>query len=143
MSAVTFEHAVSRLRQTYFSKEFLLFVFCGGMGTLTNFLCSLAISWAINPSVAYTVGYALSLLVAYALNVRLIFHRHLSAATFARFIVSYLPNFCILFAFVLIFLNVLGWNKVIVYALAGLLGLPVTFLLVKLMVFRQKKGEQI
>jgi len=143
MSALALNRAVSRLWQTYFSKAFLLFVFCGGMGTLTNFVFSLAISSRINPTIAYIAGYAISLLVAYALNARLIFHRHLSAATFARFIVSYLPNFCILFAFVLIFLNVLGWNKVIVYALAGLLGLPVTFLLVKLMVFRQKKGEQI
>jgi hypothetical protein len=32
---------------------------------------------------------------------------------------------------VLVFLNLLRWNKVIVYAMAGLLGLPLTFLLVK------------
>jgi len=80
--------AFEKIKRTYFTKDFILFVFCGGMGTLTNF------------------------------------------------IVSYIPNFLILFTFVLIFLNLLHWNKVIVYALAGLLGLPLTFLLVKMMVFK-------
>jgi hypothetical protein len=37
---------------------------------------------------------------------------------------------------VLVFLNLLGWNKIVVYALAGLLGLPLTFILVKIMVFK-------
>jgi hypothetical protein len=45
----------------------------------------------------------------------------------------------------LFFLNILGWNKVVVYALAGLLGLPITFILVKLIAFKnatpQKKSE--
>jgi len=40
----------------------------------------------------------------------------------------------------LVFLNLLVWNKIIVYAMAGLLGLPVTFLLVKAFAF-SKKGK--
>jgi putative flippase GtrA len=129
-----------RIKKTWFTRDFMLFVFCGGMGTLTNFICSLTISTILNPTVSYIFGYGISLFVAYALNAKLIFHRKFSITEFIKFVISYIPNFLILFTFVLIFLNVLHWNKVIVYALAGLLGLPLTFLLVKIFAFG--KGDK-
>ena len=133
---------VEKVKRTYFTREFILFVFCGGIGTLTNFIFSLIISMALNPSVSYVLGYGVSLFVAYSLNAKLIFNDKLSCVGFIKFVVSYIPNFLILFSFVLVFLNFLEWNKVIVYALAGLLGLPVTFLLVKIIVFKKKeKGK--
>jgi putative flippase GtrA len=130
---------IEKVKGTYFTKDFMLFVFCGGMGTLTNFIFSLIISMMLNPSVSYVLGYGISLFVAYSLNAKLIFHHRISHIGFIKFIVSYIPNFLILFTFVLIFLNLLEWNKVIVYALAGLLGLPITFLLVKIFAFLEDK----
>lgn len=128
---------LKKIKQTFLSKDFLLFVFCGGMGTLTNFICSLIISMVINPTAAYVFGYAISLFVAYALNAYLIFKEKLHALSFLKFVISYIPNFIILFAFVCIFLNIFGWNKVIVYALAAVFGIPVTFILVKLFAFKK------
>jgi len=133
---------VEKIKRTYFTREFILFVFCGGMGTLTNFVFSLIISMALNPSVSYVFGYGISLFVTYSLNAKLIFHHKISCVEFIKFVVSYIPNFLILFAFVFIFLNLLGWNKVTVYAMAGLLGLPVTFLLVKAFAFNKKEKEE-
>ena len=130
-----------KIKQTYFTKEFILFVFCGGMGTLTNFIVSLIVSQAVNPTVAYVFGYAISLLAAYTLNAKLIFRSALGASQFAKFLVSYIPNFIILFLFVAIFLNILRWNKVLVYGLAGLLGLPLTFILVKIFAFTEDKND--
>jgi putative flippase GtrA len=130
---------VAKLKGTYCTKEFLLFVFCGGMGTLTNFIFSLLISNALNPSLSYVCGYGISLFVAYTLNAKLIFHNPLEFFAFIKFVISYIPNFIILFSFVLVFLNILGWNKIIVYGLAGLLGLPVTFILVKVFAFGKYK----
>jgi putative flippase GtrA/phosphoserine phosphatase len=130
---------IEKIKRTYFTREFILFVFCGGMGTLVNFISSLIISIALNPSVSYVLGYGISLFVAYSLNAKLIFHHKISRIGFIKFIISYIPNFLMLFGFVLVFLNLMHWNKVIVYALAGLLGLPVTFLLVKIMVFSKER----
>jgi len=45
----------------------------------------------------------------------------------------------IYYKFVSVFINFLHWNKVIVYALAGTLGLPLTFLLIKLMFLTKGK----
>jgi len=126
---------IESIKKTWFTKDFILFALCGGMGTLTNFICSLAVSTVLNPSVSYVFGYGISLFVAYVLNAKLIFHRGITITEFVKFVISYIPNFLILFTFVLIFLNLLHWNKIIVYASAGLLGLPVTFLLVKIFAF--------
>jgi len=131
-----------RLQNTFLRRDFLLFVFCGGMGTLTNFLCSLVISSRLNPTAAYLWGYGISLFIAYILNAGLIFHQPLAAAAFGKFVLSYLPNFLILFSFVAVFLNLFHWPKIAVYALAGCLGLPVTFVLVKVFAFGRHKEER-
>lgn len=128
---------IQRLIRTYVSKKFLIFVFCGGMGTLTNFVFSLMISTKIDPTIAYIFGYSISLFVAYFLNSRLNFKQRLGVTKFLKFVVSYMPNFVILFLFVFVFLNIFNWNKVIVYALASLFGLPITFILVKIYAFKR------
>jgi putative flippase GtrA len=133
---------ISKLKQTYFSKDFILFVFCGGTGTLVNFVFASLISIRIEPTLAYVLGYAISLFATYALNARLIFNDKLNLISFFKFLGSYIPNFLILFSFVAVFINIFFWNKILVYALAGLLGLPVTFILVKLFAFA-KNTQQI
>jgi putative flippase GtrA len=131
------EPFIAKIKHTYFSRDFILFVFCGGMGTLVNFVVSLLISTKANPSIAYIGGYTIGIFVTYTLNALLVFHTKLAFMGFIKFIVSYIPNFLILYTFVLVFLNILEWNKILVYGLAGLLGLPVTFILVKLIAFNK------
>jgi putative flippase GtrA/SAM-dependent methyltransferase len=136
------EPLLTTIKRTYFSRDFIIFVFCGGMGTLVNFIVSLLVSRSVNPSIAYIAGYGVGIFVTYSFNGLLLFHTKLSFIQFIKFIISYLPNFIILYTFVLFFLNILGWNKVVVYALAGLLGLPVTFILVKLIAFKKNNHAE-
>ncbi|MDD2483596.1 MAG: HAD-IB family phosphatase [Eubacteriales bacterium] len=130
---------LEKTRNTYLSKEFFLFVFCGGMGTLTNFVFSLIISNKVDATLSYVFGYAISLFVAYALNAKLLYKEKLRSKVFVKFVVSYIPNFMILFSFVVVFLNLLHWEKIIVYALAGLLGLPITYITVKIFAFGKRE----
>jgi putative flippase GtrA len=127
-----------KIMKMYFKRDFMVFVFCGGIGTLTNFIFSLIVSMILNPSISYIFGYGISLFTTYSLNAKLIFHKKIVYKDFIKFIISYIPNFLFLFTFVLFFLNLLHWNKVIVYALAGLFGLPLTFLLVKTFAFNKE-----
>jgi phosphoserine phosphatase/putative flippase GtrA len=131
------ERFMAKIMRTYCTKQFMLFVFCGGMGTLTNFICSLLISAALNPSLSYICGYATGIFITYSLNAKLIFKTKLNVTQFIKFIISYIPNFLILVTFVFVFLNIFAWNKIIVYALAGSLGLPITFILVRLIAFNK------
>ena len=133
---------LERLWNTYLTKDFLLFIFCGGVGTLTKIICSLAISERINPAIAYILVYAISLFVSYALNASLIFKEKYRLDVFIKFVVSYIPNFAILFTFVFVFLNLFHWNKLLVYSLAGLLGIPVTYILVRVFAFGKKGANK-
>ena len=130
-----------KIKNLYFTKDFILFIFCGGMGTLTNFIISLLFSIILNPVISYVCGYGIGTYVSYTLNTKLVIHQKISFIGFAKFVISYLPNFSILFTFVFVFINLLHWDKLFVYALAGLLGLPITFLLVKLMFLTNKEKE--
>jgi putative flippase GtrA len=136
---------LKRLKKIYLAKSFLLFVLCGGAGTFVNFVCSVLISFVFvfeyGATLAYVFGYALSMLATYALNAKLIFHRKPSAADFAKFTISYIPNFLLLLTFVAIFLNFMHWHKIAVYAMAGALGIPVTWLLVKCFAFGKQEKK--
>jgi HAD superfamily phosphoserine phosphatase-like hydrolase len=120
-------------------RNFLLFIFCGGMGTLTNFIFSMFFSINIHPVLAYVYGYGISIFVSYYLNIKLIFKRRLSIKDFAKFVLSYIPNFLILFSFVYLFINFFSWSKVIVYLLAAIFGIPITYIIVKLFAFSSKR----
>ncbi len=115
-----------------------MFVFCGGCGTLVNFIISLLLAQLINSTVAYVGGYAVSLFVTYLLSSILIFKQRLSVIRFIKFIVSYIPNFLILFSCVAVLLNIFHIKEIIVYGCAAILGLPVTFILVKLFAFKKR-----
>lgn len=128
-----------KFKSGVFNFDFIIFVFCGGIGTLTNFVVSSIVSRKINPVLAYAVGYSVSLFVTYILNMLYIFRQKMNLKNFIKFVISYIPNFLILFLFVYIFINKVGLNKYLVYLLAAIIGLPVTFVILKIKTFKDKK----
>lgn len=118
------------------SVDFLRFVFSGAIGTLSNFILSVTLLSLFNPVNSYIFGYSSSLFITYFLNSKFVFLEHLSLNKFIKFTLSYIPNFLILFTFVLVFIRVLDFNPILIYAVAGLLGLPVTFVLLKIYTFK-------
>ncbi len=127
-----------QFKKKVFDKKFLIFVFCGGMGTLTNFVFSSIFATKIDPVISYIGGYAISLIVSYLLNIKLVFKRRINVYDFIKFVVSYIPNFVILLTFVYVFINVLLLNKYVVYLLAAIIGLPITYAILKLFTFKKK-----
>lgn len=127
-----------KFKTTIFDLDFLIFIFCGALGTLSNFIFSSIISFKINPIISYVFGYLISLIVSYLLNISLIFRRKISIKDFIKFIISYIPNFVILFSFVYIFINILNFNKYFTYLMSAIIGLPITFMILKLLTFKKK-----
>jgi putative flippase GtrA len=72
------------------------------------------------------------------MNSRFVFHDTLSVSRFIKFFVSYIPNYIIQNIIVVIFYNWLGYPPIVSYLIAAILGIPVTFLLVKLFAFGKK-----
>ena len=141
VSIVSIKLALSKLKAPFFTSEFFLFVFCGGCGTLINFFLSLMFARLIDPTFAYVGGYTVSLFATYALNTSLIFKLPVSMDRFMKFVISYIPNFLILFTFVAILLNIFHLPEIFVYGAAAVLGLPVTFVIVKIYAFGRNMKE--
>ena len=133
---------IGKLKATFLTPEFFRFVLCGGGGTLVNFGISLFASRHMNSTAAYVIGYSVSLFVTYTLNTYLVFKRPFSIVRFLKFAISYIPNFLILFTFVAVLLNLFHLPEVFVYLAAAALGLPITFVIVKLFAFGGKKERE-
>lgn len=127
-----------KFKKKLFNLDFIIFVFCGAISTLSNFVVSSLISTRINPIISYVIGYSISLFVAYLLNITYIFSKKIRFFGFLKFVISYLPNFIILFSFVYVFIDILSFNKYITYLAAAIIGIPLTFVILKLITFKKK-----
>ena len=130
----------SKLKNTFLSLQFIMFLIIGVINTINGigfaYLYSLIID---NVNLAFIVGYFTSLTIAYLLNSFLTFKEHLAFKKFIKFCISYIPNFLIQNLFVILFYNILRWEKLLVYCLDAIIDIPVTFLLLKL--FKKKKKK--
>lgn len=123
------------LRRHFFSREFLLFLAVGCLNTFNGSLLANALEHFLDTNFAFNIGYILANLIAYALNSRLIFHEPLALEKCLKFAVSYIPNYLIQNVIVFIFYNQLGFPSLAAFIIAAVLGVPVTFLAVKLFAF--------
>ena len=123
------------LHRHFFSREFLLFLAVGCLNTFNGSLLASALEHFLDTNFAFNIGYILANLIAYALNSRLIFHEPLALEKCLKFAVSYIPNYLIQNVIVFIFYNQLGFPSLAAFIIAAVLGVPVTFLAVKLFAF--------
>jgi len=128
----------SKFKHTFLSLQFIMFLIIGVINTINGigfaYLYSLIIQ---NVNLAFIAGYLTSLTIAYLLNSFLTFKEQLHFKKFIKFCISYIPNFLIQNIFVILFYNILNWEKLIVYSIAAIIGIPVTFLLLKLFAFKK------
>ncbi len=144
-SIISFRKVAVRLRFTdslrhhFFTKEFLLFLIVGCVNTFNGTFLSWLYAFVIpNHNVAFNCGYLTSNVIAYWLNSTFVFPEPLSWARLVKFSVSYIPNYIIQNVIVLLVYNWLGFPPVVSYLAAAVLGVPVTFLFVKIFAFGRK-----
>jgi len=124
------------LKRHFLSREFLLFLVVGCINTfLCSFLAELLTPLLGNANVAFNAGYLLSNINAYILNGWLVFPTRLTLARYVKFFLSYVPNYIIQNIIVLVFYNWLGLPSLASFLIAAVLGVPITFLFVKIFAF--------
>lgn len=128
---------ISKCKQMFFSKQFIQFLFIGVINTINGIAFSYLYSLFLNPNIAFIFGYLTSLGIAYVLNSTLVFKHSLSFQTLTKFAISYIPNFIIQNLVVLLVYNVLHFHKLIAYGLAAILGIPITFIFLKIFAFKK------
>ena len=131
---------IKKIKGTFFSYNFIMFVVIGVINTLNSVWISYLLSLALDANLSFAAGYIISLGIAYILNSVFNFKQKLSFVRFIKFAISYIPNFIIQNVVVIIVYNILGIHKLIAYALAAVIGIPVTFIILKLFAF--KSGDK-
>lgn len=131
--------SLPELRRHFWSRSFLIFLLIGGINTFDcTILASFLIWTGIDGNLAFNIGYITSNIIAYWLNSIFLFPEPLRLARYGRFFLSYIPNYLIQNIIVFIVYNLLGLPSVVSFLLAAVIGLPVTFLLVKLFAFQRR-----
>ncbi len=127
---------IEKAKHHFLTKEFFLFLVVGCINTFNSTFIAWIISY-LSPygNLNFNIGYILANIVAYWMNSVIIFHESLSLKRYVKFFISYIPNYIIQNIIVVIFYNILGFPAVISYLIAAILGIPVTFLMVKIFAF--------
>lgn len=121
------------------SREFMMFIIIGIINTFNGIVLSWLYSLFIkNANLAFVVGYITSTVISYLLNSRFTFNEKLSVKRYVKFFISYIPNFIIQNLAVILFYNILSWHKIVAYAIAAVIGVPLTFVFMKIFTFRKK-----
>ncbi|MBS5939330.1 GtrA family protein [Clostridium sp.] len=131
---MNFMHKIKRL---FLNKEFILFIIIGGINTINGVIFSYIYSSLLNENLAFIMGYISGLIISYLLNSCITFKEKLSFTKFIKFGVSYIPNFIIQNVVVVVAFNILHLHKLIAYSLAAIIGIPVTFILLKFFAFKK------
>ena len=127
---------INKIKSIFINKEFILFIIIGVINTFNGVMFSFIYSSLLNENLAFILGYISGLIVSYILNSYITFKEKLSFTKFIKFGISYIPNFIIQNIVVIITFNILGLHKLIAYCLAAVIGIPVTFLLLKFFAFK-------
>ena len=127
---------IEKIKKIFFSKEFILFIIIGMINTFNGVVFSFIYSNLLNENLAFILGYISGLVISYTLNSYITFKEELTLSKFIKFAISYIPNFIIQNTVVIITFNILGIHKLISYSLAAIIGIPVTFILLKFFAFK-------
>ena len=130
---------ISKIRHHFFNRAFIMFLVVGCINTFNGVFLAWLLEF-VSPwnNLNFNIGYIIGNIVAYWLNCKLVFPSPMSVRQYVRFAISYIPNYLIQNIIVLIFFNWLGFPSVVSYIIAAILGIPVTFLMVKIFTFKQK-----
>ena len=136
------EYKPSKLKTTFFTRQFLSFVCIGIANTIICTLLSYIYSSLIEQNISFALGYMTSLVISYFLNSMLTFKESLAPSRFVKYVISYIPNFLIQQMVVTLCIEVFGIYKLIAYILAAGVGVPVTFAIMKIFAFKRRKSNE-
>lgn len=127
-----------------FSQEFMMFVIIGVACTFFNIFFSWIYEkmFTLAPVIAFLPGYITANIASYILNATLTFKERLTVTKYIKYFISYIPNYIIqqtvVFIYTWLFPNAPG---IFAYAIAAIIGVPVTFIIMKIFTFTKKKKE--
>jgi putative flippase GtrA len=126
-----------KAKRLFFSPEFFRFLVIGCINAFNGVLFAYLLSLLFPAQVSFICGYLLSLVISYVINSLFTFHEIISISKMLKFMVSYIPNFLIQNAVVFVLLTLLRLPELLSFTVAAVIGVPVTFILLKLFTFNK------
>lgn len=129
---------IKKTIELFLTKQFAVFLLIGGINTVNGMLFPTFFSCFLQANMAYIISYIPSLGISYVLNSFFTFdEKSLTIIRCIKFYISYIPNFIIQNVVFFITYNILELNKYVGIILASLIGVPVTFLIMKFFAFKK------
>ena len=127
---------LEKIKSNFLTVQFLTFLIIGGINTLNGMLSPYILSVWLPVNLAYVLSYIPNLAISYVLNSLFTFKdRKLSFQKCIKFYISYIPNFVIQNIVFIVVYNVLSLPKLAAIIGASILGIPITFLILKYFTF--------
>lgn len=128
----------------FLTAEFVKFVIIGVINTLSTAVIATVLDkiasvlniseqMLVKTNITFIVGYILSMIISFFLNTYFTFKEKPTLKKALKFPVSYIPNFIVQY----IVVHLLG-NGTLSYIIAAVIGIPVTFLTMRIFVYRKK-----
>ncbi len=130
--------AFSRIKRTFLSPSFFRFLLVGICNTVATTVFSTLYNRLIPAAVpAFALGYISTLVLSFLLNCCFTFKKRPGFGRFLRYTLSYIPNFLVQCASVFLLCNICGLPEILSYAVAAVIGVPLTFILMKIFAFKK------
>ncbi|MBE7025730.1 MAG: polysaccharide biosynthesis protein GtrA [Ruminococcaceae bacterium] len=130
--------AASRLKRTLLSPTFFRFLLVGVMNTAITTVLSVLYHRLIPAAVpAFALGYVTTNLLSFLMNCFFTFKKRPSVGRFLKFFLSYVPNFLIQCTSVWLLCDLCNLPQWLSYAAAAIIGVPVTYFLMKIFAFKK------
>jgi len=89
-------------------------------------------------NMTFIAAYVLSMIISFFLNTFITFREKPTWNKFIRFPIGYIPNFVVQYLTVAVFVW-LGGSRAVAYVVAAVIGVPVTFLTMKYVVYKNRE----
>lgn len=133
------DNIIKKLKDSFLSKQFIIFIVVGVINTFNGTIFSYIYSIFLNANIAFLPGYISALFISYVLNSFITFKEKLSFQKLIKFAISSIPNFIVQYIVVII-CNAIGLHRLFAYMLAAIIGVPITFLLMKFFTFNNRNN---
>jgi len=129
---------ISRIKHTFINPSFFRFLLVGVLNTAATTVFSVLYNRLIPAAVpAFALGYVSTLVLSFFLNCYFTFKKPPAFGRFIKFALSYIPNFLVQCASVWLLCDICHLPEIFSYAAAAIIGVPLTFILMKIFAFKK------
>jgi putative flippase GtrA len=118
------------------AREFVRFVFFGGVNTLLSYSIYVLLLFVVSYPVAYTVSFVAGMFISYCLQARFVFHERLRLSRALQYPVVYMVQYVIGLVLMYLLVDVAEVSKYLAPFFVVMLTLPVTYRLSRYVIKR-------